>query len=181
MGQEEGSGEPELVGRPVAEAVEVVLEDDSRDRERVRATLEAVAEDGVVSEAAAEAVERSLDAVSGTANGLATGKEAPAEPGVVWADATLRARGTGLLFASVRAELAGLRAWPGLDEAGVERLDGLEARLDGRGERCSDLEGQLDELAQPVRAARRLERGPRGTGTVPRGARGGVAPGGSLS
>lgn len=67
MSQEEGSGGPQLVGRPVEEAVEAVLAaDDSRDREVVRATLETVAEDGVVSEAAIEAELKEVSKVVST-------------------------------------------------------------------------------------------------------------------
>lgn len=285
MSQEEGSGGPDLIGRPVAEAVEAVLaEDDSRDPERVRALLETVAEGGVVSEAAIEdelkevskvvstpetrvefaamevsdakataeaegvsdrdtvrarietyesrleaveeevgalgpdlrevvdrrgaganayevavglrevgaaadelhraadelqvdaeefgrwladpevrhdgleeeigAVERSLAALSETASDLAAGddqdQDLPAEPGVVWADAALRTQVTELLLSDVGAELADLRAWPGLSESDAERLDGLGTRLDGLEERCRDLESRLDDLARPA-------------------------------
>ena len=58
MSQEEGPDEPTVVGRPVEEGVDAILaEDDSRDRDAVRATLETVAEDGVVSD---ESVESAL-------------------------------------------------------------------------------------------------------------------------
>jgi chromosome segregation ATPase len=288
MSQEEGSGGPELIGRPVEEAVEAVLsEDDSRDRGTVRATLETVTEDGVVSEAAIEAeleevskvvstpetrvelaamevseaketaeaegvsdldtvrarigtyesrleaveeaigslgpdlrevidrrtaganayevaaglrevraeanelhrtadelqvdaeefgrwltdpgtryeelegeieaVERSLAALSGTADDLdadddegeGASSSLPAEPGVVWADASLRTRVTALLLADIEAELDDLRAWPGR-EGSDDRLDELGTRLGELEGECRDLEERLDDLARPA-------------------------------
>lgn len=101
-------------------------------------------------EEAVEAVERSLVALAEVADDLAAGADVPADPGVVWADATLRTRVTSLLTADIRAELEDLRAWPDLDEGSAARLDGLGARLDGLEGRCRDLAERLDDLARPA-------------------------------
>ena len=283
--EEEGSGGPRLIGRPVEEAVEAVLaEDDSRDRGTVRATLDTVTEDGVVSEAAIEeeleevskvvstpetrielaamevkeakgtaeaegvsdldtvrtrigtyesrleaaeeaigalgpdlrevidrrgaganayevaaglrevraeadelhrtadelgvdaeefgrwltdpgtryeeleaeieAVERSLAALSGTADDLdaddgeGASSSLPADPGVVWADASLRTRVTALLVTDIEAELDDLRAWPDR-EGSDDRLDELGTRLGELDGECRDLEERLDGLTRP--------------------------------
>lgn len=100
MSQEEGPDGPELVGRPVADAVEAVLAgDDSRDRERVRATLERVAEDGLVSRRAIEDELGELAKVVSTpetrveiaAMGLSDARETAESDGVAGLD-TVRAR-----------------------------------------------------------------------------------------
>jgi chromosome segregation ATPase len=104
-----------------------------------------------------EAVERSLAALSGTADDLdadddegeGASSSLPAEPGVVWADASLRTRVTALLLADIEAELDDLRAWPGR-EGSDDRLDELGTRLGELEGECRDLEERLDDLARPA-------------------------------
>ena len=113
-----------------------------------------------------EAVEDSLEGLAGTVEELATAVEGddegvtrgaargapPADPGVAWADATLRTRVTSLLVADLRVELADLRGWPSeaADGADTARLDDAEARLDRLGGRCRSLAERLDGLARPA-------------------------------
>ena len=113
-----------------------------------------------------EAVEGSLEELAGSVEELATAVDEddgtnaggtergalPADPGVAWADATLRTRVTSLLVADLRAELADLRAWPDGAADGVDtaRLDDAEARLDRLEGRCRSLAERLDGLARPA-------------------------------
>ena len=129
-------------------------------------------------EAELEAVEASLGGLTGTVEDLTaaegerdaagedaagddegdgTGEDAttpdlPADPSVVWADARLRTRVTGLLLADLRAELADLRAWPDGAESGGDRgrLGKLKDRLGELEERRRTLSDRLDDLSRPA-------------------------------
>lgn len=84
--------------------------------------------------------------------GVAAAPDLPADPGVVWADATLRTRVTALLLADLRAELADVRAWPERagNEADRARLEELEDRLGELEEQCQGLRERLADLARPA-------------------------------
>jgi hypothetical protein len=123
MSQEEGPGGPELVGLPVADAVEAVLAgDDSRDRGTVRATLEAVAEDGVVSEAALESRLGEVAKVVSTPE-------------------------TRVEFAAIELSEARETA----EEAGVADLDIVRARAEGYESRLAAVEEDVGALGPGLR------------------------------
>jgi len=100
-------------------------------------------------EADIESVEGSLEALADAVERLASGATS-GDPGVVWADATLRARVTALLVADLRAEIADLRGWPEGTAGDTDRLDDLEDRLDDLATRCRHLRGRLADLARPA-------------------------------
>jgi division protein CdvB (Snf7/Vps24/ESCRT-III family) len=123
MSQEAGDG-PDVTGLSVEEAVDAVLaEDDSRDRESVRAALETVAEDGVVSDASVDSALGELAKVVSTPE-------------------------TRVEFAAMELSEAKETA----EAEGVADLDTVRARVEAYESRLESVEEEIGELGPGLRA-----------------------------
>jgi chromosome segregation ATPase len=122
MSQEAGDG-PDVAGRSVEAAVDAVLaEDDSRNRESVRAALETVAEDGVVSDASIESALGELAKVVSTPE-------------------------TRVEFATMELSEAKETA----EAEGVADLDTVRARIGAYESRLESVEGEIGALGPRLR------------------------------
>ncbi|MFB6167339.1 MAG: halo transducer protein [Haloferacaceae archaeon] len=101
------------------------------------------------------AVAESVDGVAAAVEWLSGDADDPpdsverADPGLVWAEASVGVRVADLLIADLRAELADLRTWAGREGLGPV-LGDEESDLDALADRRDRLADRLDDVARPA-------------------------------